>query len=564
MERHVQSMEEAGCERGRGQPSVSPCAPTAEEAEALIRAMGLAYSNTLLYGLTHKVTLRSMEDAFEKITAALDRFGELNFSLAEEALMINGSAVETRNPVTAGYVRHLAEIDAPSFSLEQGLSPDHFAVLLKILNAKPEELQPLGGINAALASANLEHVRARRMIYKRMAEDDVVLSREKMAAWTTITPEDVKRMADFLKSPGPMAPGEAGSCLKRMAAEPARLGQLIVESAQERKGSAEADSDESLTAKVVDSLQRVFREMTKDPAAKTQKGKKELEKTLAHLEEAVKSRIAEISGQLSEADAQRIAEAVEGMTDELRMDALVAEYMKKRQALDKNEERLLRFIKHKGLDKLSDTELEARLLSGGLSAEGWRELLAKSGLLRGGEEATVPVVGHLADLLSAIQESVSRTVQAGSAGASADVGKLVARIDEEVKTVVQRAKTRIQDLIEALKESQTALEAAEQAAGRGERRMTASRKKLFSVLAELGQELCQPLAVVSCSLDMMVAGSLGAITEGQRAILKLAAESAQKIKVLIDYLISIAGVPETRSPDAGIQASLYGKAEKAG
>ena len=170
----------------------------------------------------------------------------------------------------------------------------------------------------------------------------------------------------------------------------------------------------------------------------------------------------------------------------------------------------------------------------------------------------MPVVGHLAELLSHIQSSVGTTARDASAvQRKEEVGQLVTRIDAEVKTLVQKTKVKIQGLIENLSADREAAEAAEQLAVRDGKGLKVSRKRLFEVLAEIGQELCQPLAVINCSIEMIAAGSLGEVTESQKGMLSLAIESSQKLKVLIDNLIEISGVPETKAPDAGIQAALY-------
>ena len=346
-------------------------APTPEEAEALVRSIGLVYTNATLYGLNHKVTKKSSEDSFVLLSKALETYSELNFNITDDVMMVNGTAVDSRNPVTDSFIRHLIQIEVPSFSIDRGLAADKFADVIELLNAKPDELKQLGGFASILVSANIEHVRAKKMVYKRIAEDDVVLSKEKMAGIASVTGGDIDSVVAFLKSDGRETPPHAAANIKRVAADSGQLGKLIVDTAEAAKKEEKAgQSEKGLTDLVVNSLERVFSELSKDPSAKTQKGKKDLEKTLSMLEGAVCHRIAEISGEVKESDNRAISQAVEGMVDELRIDALVGEYMKKREALGKNEERLLRFMKTKGLDRLSDSELEGRMLAGGLTPEG--------------------------------------------------------------------------------------------------------------------------------------------------------------------------------------------------
>ncbi|MDI6773830.1 MAG: hypothetical protein QME60_00310 [Verrucomicrobiota bacterium] len=538
-------------------------APAPEEAEAIVRSLALVRSNALLYGLSHNVTRKSVDDAFAKVGKALETCSEVDFSVMDDVLMVNGTAIDTGNPMTDSFVRHLVKIESPSFSMERGLAPERFARFMGVLNAKLEELRQLGGVSSALVSANIEHVRAKKMIYKRIDEGDVVLSQEKMAQIVAAGQGDVDVLVSFLKGDPPEGDKEVAANLKKITADSGLMGRLIVDIAETGKEEKGLPVEETLTGMAVKSLQRVFKEMAQDPSVKTQKGKRELEKTLVMLEGSVKRRIMEISGRISDEDTLKLSNAVESMVDELRIDALADEYMKKREALDKNEQRLLRFMKGKGIDRLSDTELEARLAASGLTAEDWRNLLVKSGLISRGESDAAPAGERLAELISTIRESASKAAQAGPDARKEQVGQLVASIDTEVKTLVQKTTSKIQGLVEVLKADRDAADAAEQAAARAGKAPQISRKRFFEILAEIGQELCQPLAVISCSIDILAAGALGTVTVSQQDMLKLAAESGRKLKVLIDNFIEIAGVPETRSPDAGIQALLYASKEKA-
>lgn len=92
-----------------------------------------------------------------------------------------------------------------------------------------------------------------------------------------------------------------------------------------------------------------------------------------------------------------------------------------------------------------------------------------------------------------------------------------------------------------------------------ERSGVISRKRLFEILAEIGQELCQPLAVINCTVETILSGMLGDINKVQREMLDLSADSVQKLKILIDKIIAIAGVPDALVVDKEIQSSLYQK-----
>ena len=101
------------------------------------------------------------------------------------------------------------------------------------------------------------------------------------------------------------------------------------------------------------------------------------------------------------------------------------------------------------------------------------------------------------------------------------------------------------------------MDAVEEEAKKVGRGPKVSRKRMLAVLAEITQELCQPLSVITCSISMVVSKSLGNVTDPQVDMLKLASESAAKMEVLIDNLEKISGLPTDLAPDSAIQRALY-------
>ena len=84
-----------------------------------------------------------------------------------------------------------------------------------------------------------------------------------------------------------------------------------------------------------------------------------------------------------------------------------------------------------------------------------------------------------------------------------------------------------------------------------------SRKRILQILAEIVQELGQPLSVIKCSLDMLKARNLGDLSQVQTDVVDLAGESTERMQVMIKNLLHIVGLPETMTPDAEIQAKLH-------
>ena len=80
---------------------------------------------------------------------------------------------------------------------------------------------------------------------------------------------------------------------------------------------------------------------------------------------------------------------------------------------------------------------------------------------------------------------------------------------------------------------------------------------MLILLTEVVQELKQPLAVISCAMDILKAKTLGDVNSAQVEMLQMTQDSAGRIRTLIDNLERIAGQPVSLEPDTDIQKALY-------
>ena len=374
------------------------------EADDLVRSMGLVFNNTFLYGSAHGVTKKAVEESFGFLTRILEQCEEIVFNTTDDGLLVNGRQIELKNPLMHTFLTHLAELEISSFSLTRGMSEIKFNDLIEVLNAKPEELQTLGGFAEVVATVGLENVRASKVVYKRISEDELVTSKEEfvntavqkaggMAGMKETQEGESKGISEakgtegvnvggilaFLKGDVSGQETSVAKDIQDVASDSNKLADLILHAAVVRQESPDIEGGESFGNLVVGCLRRAYDGLSKSPSIKTQKGKKTLTKSLMLLEKDVLDKMREMAGEVTTKDEEAVSDVIEELATELKIDSLAAEYMKKRNAVDTSEERLLRFIKTKGADQIGNTALEEKLSEGGLTPDGWQELLIKSG-----------------------------------------------------------------------------------------------------------------------------------------------------------------------------------------
>ncbi|MFC1496994.1 histidine kinase dimerization/phospho-acceptor domain-containing protein [Verrucomicrobiota bacterium] len=562
-----------------------PLAPISDAAE-IVRVMGLVFSNSELYGANHGVTKKAIEDSFALLGKTFENCKEISFTVSEEGLLVNGDIIELKNPLMKSFVTQMLQREINSFSISQGLSHEQYHNLVEALTAKPKELKQLGGFAGAIGALGLENVRSRKVVFKQVTEEEAVVSREGLEKVVSkdklehvlssgVTPGKgegdeeggtdaihVDNILAFIKGDVSVDNKEALSDIKQAASHADKLGEIILQAAEIKQEKADIAGGESFGDLVVGCLRRTYEGLSKDPAMKTQKGKKNLAKTLMLLEKDILDKMRQMGGEVTEEDQKKVAEAVEAMEDELKIDSLADEYIKKSNAIEANEKRILRFIKSKGVDGAGNSDLKEKLLSGGLSLDGWNELLVKSGA--GGAETgfsasggNLAAVGQLATLLTRMEESFEKESGSLDKETQQEVDNTLKKVDQEVRNIVANTEHKIEELVKDVKEDEEIIEAEEKKAKKEGKGPKLTRKKMLEVLAEIVQELCQPLAVISCSIDMMKSKYLGEVTKQQEETLELAFSSGERLKKLIDKLIEIAGMPETRNPDEKIISSLY-------
>ncbi len=554
-----------------------------EKAEQMIRSLGLLISNAQVYGAQHGVTQNAANACYAQLEAVWPS-GDVTILLSDDSLTINGVAIEQKNPLVKGFVAHMEKLDLSNFTLRAEMTRAQFSAFQEIILAPVADLQALGGVVGAIAAVGLSDViTTRKISYVEVDEDEMVVEKGTVVSQESDDAQKQKseQVSQYLVGRGSADDSEASASVRALAENTEDLTEAIVETATS-KGEEGGDG---FAKEIVAILQRVYLALTSSPTFHTQKTKKQIHKTLSQVEKALHEKL--LQAHLADESAfQSIHEVIETMEDELTIDALSQEYVKRRGAISSSEKRILRFMKNKTVEMIEESDLKSRLIEGGLAPEDWHDLMVKSGALeanaspestRGFRSAGDGGLGGADESILNLQELIHKLendvglghgvtgegkIEVGRDAASTEgqcavmlripeevLKQDVEAVQHQVNRIILHAEKRIEQLVR---------EVEGDAADKTDRSDTPriSQQRLFEILAELGQELCQPLSVINCSVDTLMSGMIGEISDVQRKMLELSSESTNKMKVLVDKLIAIAGVPEGRNVDKAIQSSL--------
>lgn len=539
-----------------GPPSADPI----PQAYALVHALGIIVKNTMTRcWLSERDAEQVREAAYELLTRSFASTDEIAFNVLPGNLTINANPLPRESQETVYLVEHLNALEIKRFSLAREITYDDFGKLMAIISRPYDQVQGEDGFAEAIRGEGIDHVRVRKVYYREVAEDQVVVDRE--ATQEEEKGQGMAAVMAFLK--GDLPAEERARVIEAVRSpdtDSAELAAAIMAVAEPQAAAAGQSVDNELGDLVVDCVRRAFDALMKDPAAKTQKGKKTVSRRLVDLETALLDMLRKAEAAREDGAEETISEAIRQMQEEVRIDAIAAEYLRKRSAAGKSEDRILRFVKSRGLDALRATDLPDRLKDGGLTSEDWVELLVRGGLLDPTGEASGAVTREQFEgLLAGLEKGIAEAGRTAADGDRESLTNVVREVDRTVNALVADTHQRIRDLANEVHEDEAAEPpAAKPAAKPGTPRKTSmTRKRMLVILAELVQEMCQPLSVITCSLDMISTQTLGDVNDSQVDVLRLASDSAAKVKTLVNDLRKISGDPDSLTPDADIQASFY-------
>lgn len=536
-----------------------------EQAEKLLRCLGHALNNLSVFGQAHKATQQALDDGFATLTEIVAKQPGVALGTDKDHLVCDEHIIEPHTALLRTLLRRWNLLALGSLELKQGMLRDEFVRLVVLLGTAPDEATARKALPQENGQGEFTHLQIRRMSYQAVSEDDVVVKKQTL---TTTPPPPPKKKAvqqsavsseilAYLQSPisGKLTPSAEAA---ELASQPAKLAELLLRSADIRPETAQVAGGEQLGNLVVGCLRRLHGHLTATPAAKTKEGKKAIRQTLVMLEKEVVEQLRSLAPADAVAEAEsEISAAVGEMVGDVRLDSLVSDYVKKREQSDTTEQRLIRYIvaRQGKEDRAGELDkLQQKLAESGLPPAGWEELQNKSAiasLMGGGAEDAPP----LAMLLMRLTELLDPAKQLQNAALSREqVEPIVAQLNTGMNSAMAGVEQKMGDLREKIK----AVTALPEASAPGEiQEQALSRRKIIAILAEIVQELRQPLTVISGAMEALSGGHLGNMPDMQRSMLQLALEGSQRVSVIVDSLANIAGMPATLQPDAQILERIY-------
>ncbi|RKX33263.1 MAG: hypothetical protein DRP22_00635 [Verrucomicrobia bacterium] len=515
-----------------------------EQAHEFLRLAGRAISNATLYGLHHPLAEAAVDDCYRAFEEMMKPVSRINISVAERDLLVEGKPADLRNPFIRMLADRLHRLEVAGFSLLRGMPREEFRRFIEILATPPPEDEGPDAVLRRMQQQDLRYILAERVKYERVTESQAIVDREEEETVRRALPM-VQQILAFLKGDTDTLEKEPLKTMEDAADDASRLAELIMEATAIRQRTTGLAEGETLADIVIGCLRRTFDGLLATRHASSQKGRRIIRKTLLLLEKEILDRLRGVAGELSPGELEAISEAVSDMVEQLDVDSLASEYVKRMSALKKAEDRIRRYIKRRGEQALSPDDPLARcLIESGLSPDGWSQLVVSSirSSAPSGMELRIPSgIGALAALLEELDELMK-----APEGKSAELRQVMERIGNEVERAADRTEARIGELEKKLAAQEETLIGVEEAE---RQKIRLSRRAMLELLAEIAQELAQSLSAINCAVGMLLARHLGDINNDQQDVLQVAARCGERLDKLLERLVEIVGLPSGLTPE---------------
>jgi len=320
--------------------------------------------------------------------------------------------------------------------------------------------------------------------------------------------------------------------LTDVAADPDRLGQLIMESVSIRQAASNLEG-ESLGDIVLGCLRRTYTGLRKQPAFKSPEGVADLRQALLLLEESMLEKMHLLAGDPDPELDRQIVQTIREMDETLGFEQAAQQYVEHQHGIEESKQQLQSFVQAHG----SGTA-EQLLEDSGFPASDWQKIVVDSG--RTPAKAHPPIADGI-NTLTMVFEKLENLMKSEETDGG-EVKNLLGQAIENIDGSLSSTKEKLDSLSKQIHEDDT----GGTIGGQGK---IMSRTELLSSISEVAQELMQPLTAINASLEMMLGGYVGDVSHEQQDMLSLASNSGEHLKFLMRELINIVGCPSNKGID---------------
>lgn len=531
----------------------SPFQPMDDQAlhEALT-SLGRAINIVSTYGIRHPAFKQAIESCHMAMQNLFSDRKKISIGAINNTLTVDGVSTHSTGTLLKSLERRLVRLGITGLRIERKISGIELSRLVELLACNEAE-----EFDAGIGESSLSNITTENTRYEAVQADQTVANKGDLVGaggnGILVLEDDlhngeggtersgengggvhVDQIVAFLKGDVESDGETIGDELTKLAADPDRLGQMIMESVAIRQQASEL-SGESLSDVVLGCLRRTYDGLRKQPAFKTSEGVADLKKALLLLEESMLDKMRNLAGEANPGLDREIVQAIREMDENLGFELAASQYVEHRDAIELSKEQLKSYVQTKGAHVA-----EELLVHTDIPPSEWQRIVVESANTPHGNSP--PPIADGLNTLAVVFEKLESLMKSDQSD-EAQIQDLLGQATDNLGGTTDSTREKLDSLSKQL----TLTDEDTGTIGGNARRM--SRKELLSSIAEVAQELMQPLTAINASLEMLLSGYAGDVAPDQRNLLSLASSSGDDLNYLMQTLIHIVGIPTNRGVD---------------
>ncbi|MBN2162544.1 MAG: hypothetical protein JXR25_16745 [Pontiellaceae bacterium] len=509
----------------------------------VLNELGRSINLVTTYGKNHPAAKNALEATIQALNDLFTTRRKMIIGCFNGLMTIDEQLVQTSGTLQKSLERRLSRLRITGLKIARGLTAEELIQLTELLAANDAE-----SFERSLGHSGISHIETEKTSYQAVREGQTVANESDLAGIggdgiLILDDHDhsdspagdgvhVEQIVAFLKGDVEADDPETGKALNKAATEPDRLARMLMESVSIRQSASEL-AGESLNDIILGCLRRTYEGLRKQKAYQSSEGKADLKKSLLMLEESILQRMRELAGEEDPELDRQIVQAIRQMDESLSFEIAAAQYMEHQEAIERSKEQLHQFIQSQGAD-VAETLLRGSDFPG----SDWRRIVLESG--NKASRTPGPSLGDGLSTLTEVFEKLESLMRTKNAEGT-QVKDLLGQANHNLDDTLDNTREKLAALSQQIKDGN-----ATTIGGKAHRM---SRTELLAALSEVAQELMQPLTAINASLEMMMNGYVGTISEEQKDMLRLASNSGEHLKFLMNMLIDIVGCPANKGVD---------------
>ncbi len=499
------------------------------------------------YGPKHPAAELAATNTEKAMQALFSEQKKLILGAFNGVLTIDEVTIKAQGTLLKSLERRLIRLQITGLKISEGITDTELNELIGLLASQEPETFLNG-----LGQAELSHITSENTKFQAVRDGETVANSndlDKMGGSGILVLEDdsydgsggsgdgngesdvhVEQIVAFLKGDIDVDKEGLGEELTELASDPTRLGKMIMESVSVRQAASEL-SGESLGDIVLGCLRQTYKGLRKQSTFQSSEGMADLQKSLLLLEETMLDRMRGLAGEPNPELDRQIVQTIREMDDSLGFEMAAMNYVEQQNAIGVSKKELQAFLKERGAEAAENI-----IKNTAMPQSEWRKIVIDNQ-----SSDKQPHIAAGLNTLATVFEKLESVMRSDSADGR-KVKDLLGQATENLDDSIFSTRGKLEDLSKQLKE-----EGGGTIGGHG-RNM--SREELLAALAEVAQELMQPLTAINASLEMMLHGYVGEVTAEQQDMLSLASNSGEHLNFLMNMLVDIVGCPINKGVDS--------------